>query len=887
MVATSKKGSPALPRARPPAHPHSPKAPRAAAAAGDDALARYRDKRSAGATAEPFAVAGKGPAQAPWTAGLFVVQQHAATRLHFDLRLELGGVLVSWAVPKGPSTDPGEKRLAILVEEHPLDYADFEGTIAKGNYGAGAVIVWDRGRFVPVPEPEHPSPFADGKLLFELQGHKLRGRWALVRTKRAPKQWLLMKKPDGHAGDVLDDTSVLSGRTVTEVRDGLAPGDAVLAEVVRLGCPKRALTVDDIEPMLAQLVERAPRGDDWVWEIKVDGYRALLGREHGRPRIRYARRGREVTPIFPEIALPLATMPYDGLILDGELAVLGADGRASFARLGTRANRSAAADLRHAAVHDPVTFVAFDLLAFAGHDLRGLPLGERKRLLAMLLPKAGPLRVSEHLVADGDELLGRATALGLEGLVGKRLGAPYKAGRQATWVKLKGERTGDFVVIGALPRTGRAGTLGSLALAWRDAQGALHDAGNCGSGITAAVERDLLARLGPLARKGKPAGLVAPPPGQTELTWVAPELVVEARFSEWTANGTLRHPVFVRVRDDKRPEACEDRPPLPDEARAPDEAVTAAPAPIAARPAAPEADGVAVTNARKVFWPDEGLTKGDLVAYYRAVAPALLPVLADRPLVLTRFPDGIRGKSFFQQDAPSHAPPWLRTESMWSSETGKETRFLIADDPAALVWIANTGAIVLHVWHSRVASLARPDWLVIDLDPKSAPFAHVVTLARALHELCDELGLPSVCKTSGRTGLHVLVPLGGQTTFDQARDLALLLGQVLVARHPELATLARTIGDRGGRVYVDCLQNGHGKLIVAPYSVRAEPGAPVSTPLAWREVTAKLEPRAHTIATVPARLAKQRQDPLAPLFGPPPDLLSALERLTTLLGAKR
>ncbi len=832
-----------------------------------DRLAPYRTKRSVERTPEPAGTVA--PAHAG--GGLFVVHKHAATRLHYDLRLEMHGVLVSWAVPRGPSANPVDKRLAVHVEDHPLEYGDFEGKIPEGNYGAGAVIVWDRGRWVPLEDPE--TGLTRGKLLFELRGYKLRGRWTLVKIKKGVKEWLLIKERDGLVqadGDAFPQGSVLSGLTVEELRDGLSPAAPVVAELTRLGAPRRALRVRDVELMLAETREKAFSRPGWLFELKYDGYRLLAARDHATGLL-LSRNGNDLTGTFPEVARAVEALPYEGLVLDGEVVVLEDDGRPSFDRLQKRGRLTGTPEIRRAAVEHPATFFAFDLLAFEGFDLRSLPLAERKALLRRALPAAGALRYSDHVEERGEDFYRGILDLRLEGMMAKKADSAYRGGRSASWLKIRADQTDDFVVVGySAPRGSRAG-FGSLHLATH-VDGELVYAGSAGSGFTAKQLEAFTAALETVRRPGPACR--GPLPAARDITWVEPRLVVEVRYKEWTADGLLRHPVFLRWRDDKKPQECVRR----GKGEKGKGKGPAADVPIPHSPF-PIPREVQFTNLDKVFWPDEGYTKGDLIAYYRAVAPWLLPFLKDRPVVMTRFPDGITGKQFFQKDAPGFAPDWLRRERMWSEDTQREISYFVCDDEASLLYVANLGTIPLHVWGSRVGSLERPDWCIIDLDPKEAPFADVITLARAVHRLCEDIGLPSFPKTSGSSGLHVLVPLGRQVTFEQCRTLAQLLAQAVAAEHPGIATLARNPARREGKVYLDFLQNGHGRLLVAPFSARPLPGAPASAPLRWAEVKPGLDPRQFTIANLPARMRRLKADPLAPVLELTPDLAGALGRL--------
>jgi bifunctional non-homologous end joining protein LigD len=802
-----------------------------------------------------------------------VVQQHRARREHFDFRLEWQGVLLSWAVPKGPSLDPAEKRLAVHVEDHPVDYADFEGVIPEGNYGAGAVIVWDIGRWFALSDPA--SGLESGKLDFELAGYKLRGRYTLVRTrgkeraKEASREWLLIKKRDAFAGpDAFSPRSVFSGLTIEELEAGPPREAALLRRIARLGAPRREVRTTDVELMLAEPATEPFTAPGWLFEIKYDGWRVLAAREKGRALVR-TRGGRDATALFPELAAALRSLPCEHAILDGELVVLDAKGRPSFGSLQQRAQAGDARGAARADVELPATFFAFDLVAFGDHDLRPLPLHARRSLLAELVPEPGPVRVADAFPEQGERVYEEASRLGLEGVVAKRADAPYRAGRGPAWRKIPLRRTGDFAVVGYRAGRGARAPLGALHLAARDGSG-LRYVGRVGSGLDDRAVRTLRAELEPLQRDTAPCE--GAPATTREDRWVEPRVVVEARYSEMTRDGRLRQPVFVRRRDDKGVDAAD---PVPSPGREPAE-----PSEVPVEPPKRSAGrGVAFTNLEKIFWPEEGLTKGDLIDYYRSIAPWILPYLKDRPLVMVRHPDGIEGKSFFQKDAPAWAPEWVRRETLWSEHGGREIRYFVCDDVESLLFVANLGAIPLHVWSSRVTSLARPEWSILDLDPKGAPFLHVVRVAQRLRAVSEAIGLPTFVKTSGSAGLHVLVPLGAQLTFEQSRVLADLLARTVVAELSDIATLARRLAARGGRVYVDTGQNGHGKLLVAPFSVRALPGAPVSMPLRWSEVTPRLDPVRFTIRHAVTRMRRLESDPLAPVLSESPDLLAALERL--------
>jgi bifunctional non-homologous end joining protein LigD len=892
--------------------------------AADAKLRQYRAKRSADRTPEPFggeavptvpaeavvtpapAATGAQPGPAWARPRLFCVQKHAATRLHYDFRLELGGVLRSWAVPMGPSLNPADKRLAVEVEDHPVEYADFEGVIPEGNYGAGEVIVWDKGLWVATENPDETLPL--GKVSFELHGYKLRGAWHLFRTKgrgkQAGKEWMLVKRNDpwASATRALPQESIYSGLTLEEIRTGSERAGELRGELERLAAPRHELRASGVKLMLAETAEKPFSDPAWVFELKYDGYRVLAAREQGTPRLVY-RKGSDATTIYPDVARALQALPFGDLVIDGEIVVLDAEGRPSFQRLQRRAQQRRTTDIQRAALELPATLYAFDLLAFEGFDLRPLPLVERKRLLQKLLPRAGPVRYVDHIPEQGEAFYAEVGRLKLEGLIAKRADSPYKAGRSLHWLKLRTERSSDFVVVGFTePQGGRTG-FGALHLAAFE-KGALVYCGRAGSGFGEEQLVTLRALLDE-ARRDAPA-CSGPLPTDRGHVWVEPRFVAEVRYLTWTADGMLRQPVFLRLRDDKSPEECfvpadrsremeaaptretdaDGREP-PAETRPGSEAEEqAAPVPGDAGPGlssfladAPVEKKVPFTNLGKVFWPEEKYTKGDLIEYYRAISPWLLPYLKDRLLVLTRYPDGIKGKSFFQKDAPSFAPGWMRTERVWSEDGQREIDYFVAGDVESLLYIANLGTIPLHVWASRITDLAHPDWCILDLDPKTAPFVHVVRVARAVHELAEEIGLPAYAKTSGSTGIHVLVPLGGQCTFEQCKQLGELLARVVAGRLPEIATTIRLPGDRGGRVYIDFLQNGHGKLLAAPFTARPVPGALCSAPLLWDEVDETLELEQFTIRSLPERMSAFRHDPLAPVLTEKPDLVKAIGRL--------
>jgi bifunctional non-homologous end joining protein LigD len=837
-----------------------------------------------------------------------VVHKHAARQLHWDLRIEMDGVLRSWAVPKGPSYDMNDKRLAVKVEDHPLEYGDFEGIIPAGNYGAGGIIVWDRGEWVPLEDWR--EGLEKGKLLFELKGYKLHGKWTLVKIKKTEKEWLLIKERDAFVrqpGDVFPEESVLSGLTVDEVKAGQTPVARVRQALENTGAPRARLDPRTIQPMLAESADTAFTRDDWLFELKLDGYR-LIACKSGGEALLLTRKGNDYTDVFPEIARAVKALPVDSCIIDGEVVVLDASGIPRFSLLQQRGRISSPLDVKRAAVELPATFFVFDLIAFEDFDVRPLPLTRRKELLAELIPKLGAVRYLDHIPREGDAFLAQVDSLGLEGIIAKKADAPYRGGRSDKWLKIKAECTGDFVIVGFTEPKGSRNGLGALQLA-DYVNGALVYAGRAGTGFNDALLRDLRAMLDPIVRRDPPCHGPVLAPGAEPLrsdqipetrttTWTEPVHVVEVRFREWTPDGVLRHPAFLRIRTDKRPHDCErqewgvatgSKPDEP-EPNAVDsgnvapaslevERVVEAPAPP--RPSIQKT--VNISNPNKIFWPADRYTKGDLIAYYKSISKWILPYLRNRPLVLTRFPDGIDGKSFYQKDAPEFAPEWIRTTPIWSNDTERDIKYFVCDDEESLVYIANLGAIPLHIWASRVGTLEQPDWCVLDLDPKEAPFSDVIRCAQVLHQICESSGLPSYVKTTGKTGLHVMLPLGRQLTYAQSRTLGELLARLMLREVGDIATITRHVTKRGDKVYLDYLQNRHGQLIVAPFIVRPLPGATVSMPLVWEEVDQSLDPRAFTIKTALDRMERFGTDPMLPVLTETPDLTRVLEQLAALM----
>jgi bifunctional non-homologous end joining protein LigD len=797
---------------------------------------------------------------------------HSARRLHYDLRIEMGGVLKSWAVPKGPSSRPHEKRLAVHVEDHPVEYADFEGIIPPGNYGAGPVIVWDRGWYRSIKGDDLLEQLARGKIEVEFFGFKLRGQWTLARMGGKDKEWLLLKKADAFAAEeeLVDryPESVLSGLTVEELGRAPAKLTALRKRLDSLKLPPINLSSRHPAPMLASIGNRPFSRKDWLFEIKYDGVRVLAVRA-GKETQLLGRIGQDITASYPEITRALRVLPLERFIIDGEIVALDEKGHPSFQRLQQRMHLKNPLDIEQARSVVPANAIFFDCLSLNERDLRSLPLLERKECLKLFLPARGVIRYGDHVLEHGEAFFEAACEQRLEGIVAKRTHSRYLAGRSKDWVKIKCQLRQEFVIGGYTDPQGTRGHFGALHLGlYQD--GRLVYVSKVGTGFDEKTLKTIWGMLQPLRRSTTPFEVGAPSGRGNH--WLEPKLVCEVRFTDWTQDRGIRHPTFLGLRNDKRPEDCYgERPP---------EVIAPSP-PLSP----PDSTAVKITNPKKVFWPNEGYTKADLIAYYEAAAPLILPYLKDRPVVLTRYPEGIKGRSFFQKDAPDFVPDWVRTERIYSKDADREIDYFVIHDAKTLRYVINLGTIPLHLWSSRLDSLDRPDWLVLDLDPKGAPFAHVVKVAAALHRILRELRLPGYLKTSGATGLHILVPLGAEYTHEEARTFAGLLASLAVQAEPELATIARPIKARDGKVYIDYVQNGHGRTIVAPFSVRPLPGTPVSCPLRWEELTPRLSPGKFTIRSVRARFEKLA-DPMRSVLDGSIDMGAALPRIEKKLDVK-
>lgn len=835
-------------------------------------IERYRGKRDFSRTPEP---PGGGESPAASGARRFVVQKHAARRTHFDLRLEIAGTLKSWAVPKGPSADPETKRLAVEVEDHPLEYGDFEGAIPSGEYGAGVVIVWDRGRYEPVGETGDSDEalergLREGKLDFVLYGERMRGRWTLVRMKSrdGDKSWLLIKKRDVFAEP--GEPEGLVERFHDSVVSGRRLDDTMLAEDPAGETPNQRVAPVDMRPMLARPSDTLPEGEAWCFEPKLDGVRALGWAEPGSPVRIYSRRGQRLELAFPEISEALellACRSGSGFVVDGEIVAATSERAPRFEDLRARFNLREPSEIAQWARARPAEFFIFDLLWLDGEDLRALPLSDRKERLRSLLKSASHrLHYIPYDVASGGALRERARREGWEGVIAKRLKSRYRSGeRVQDWVKVKELARQEFVICGwTEPQGGRRG-FGALLLGYHE--GApdgprLRCAGRVGTGFSTADLSEIADRLARLEQETCP--FTETPDDARDAHWVRPELVAEVKFQEWTRDGRLRQPVFLGLRADVEPvrvvresasirEVCGPAIQLTSEMQSLLETLDALERAGEDGEVIVEGRRLRVTSLQKVLWPEIGVTKGELLRYYVSVAPAILPVLRDRPLTLERYPNGITGEAFYQQRAPEPIPEGVHTATL--DIEGEQVERVIGGEFYTLLYAAQLAAISQHVWPSRLGSLSDLDYTILDLDPdQSVEFTAVREAALAVRDQLQRLGLRGYPKTSGARGIHIVIPLRAGTSYETGRLLAEVVANLVARSFPELTTVQRVVTKRGARVYLDFLQNRQGSTVASAYSVRPQPGATVSAPLVWRELEAGFEPEDFSLRSMGTRL---------------------------------
>lgn len=821
-----------------------------------DALNDYARKRDFDATPEPGTSARRLGKKASGHALRYCIQKHDATRLHYDFRLELEGTLKSWAVPKGPSLDPAARRLAIHVEDHPLDYADFEGHIPEGHYGAGDVIVWDRGVWIPQGDPV--ASYRAGRLRFELQGEKLAGQWNLVRTQLPGKQeqWFLIKHRDAaaHPESELSITesrpdSVLSERRLVP-REARTQAPRTRRKAAK---PKAAALPAQLKPQLATLVDRPPAGD-WHYEVKFDGYRLLARLDHGQVQL-FTRNGHDWTARLPAQARALSRLPVDEAWLDGEVVVMDEDGQPDFQALQNafEVGRSEAA-----------LYYLFDLLHLNGSDLRETPLEQRREALAQLLEpldEGGLLRYSQSFTEPAEAVLDSACRLGLEGLIGKRAGSLYAGRRSSDWIKLKCKRRQEFVIVGYTEPKGSRSHFGALLLALHDAHGELRYAGKVGTGFDQAVLARVHARLKTLETR-QPA-CTQPPRGAEArgVHWLRPEALAEVAFAEMTREGIVRQAVFKGLREDKPARAITRDEPVAAQRLQGEET---------ANPAA-----VRITHPQRVIDPASGLTKGDVARYYETIAPWLLPHLAQRPVALLRVPEGIEGEQFFQKN-----PGSLGTQAIGVLDKARAGQpGLLLDSPEALLGAVQMGTLELHTWNATTADLAHPDRFVLDLDPDPAlPWKTMLEATELTLAVLDELGLRAFLKTSGGKGVHLIVPLATKHDWDAVKAFSQGITQHMARNLPQRFAAKSGPRNRVGRIFIDYLRNGAGATTVCAYSLRAREGLPVSVPVSFEELATLRNAQAWSLRTLHKRLDDLGEDPWRDLPGTRQRLTVAMRR---------
>lgn len=826
------------------------------------ALEHYRQKRHFDRTPEPRG--GRRHAGGH----LFVVQKHAATHLHYDFRLQIDGAMASWAIPKGPSLNPAEKRLAVHVEDHPVEYAEFEGTIPQGEYGAGTVMIWDTGTWKPLDE-DPAKALSKGKLSFELEGKKLHGGWTLTRLAgrgRAGSRdnWLLIKHRDRAAardGQVDDDHSAATGKTMEEIAGSAEPRRRASAAAARRTRPAQSERASGtgavasargkpmprlVHPQLCTLVAQPPRGEEWLHETKFDGYRIIAWRRNSELRL-LTRTGQDWTERFPAVAEAIRRLDVAQAIIDGEITILGEHGRTHFQQL-----QNALTSGRN----DKLVYFVFDLLYLDGHDLQPLPLIERKGSLRKLLPgRGGALRFSEHTVGGGSEAFRKACNAGLEGIISKRSDAPYVQKRSGTWLKIKCSLRQEFVVIGWTPPEGAREHLGALLLGAYDPKGRLIYTGRVGTGFTNQSLKELKARLEPLERTRTAADEPPRPDESRGVRWATPKLVAEVEFTEWTDDGRLRHPSFQGLREDKDPRSVGIERPgaLKADARkhAPASGTKTGESVVA---------GIRITHPQRVVFPVPGHTKLDLARYYEKVGERIMRFIAGRPLSTVRCPEGQSGECFFQKHLRRTIPAPVR--AIHVRELAGPADYIGVDSVEGLVTLIQFGVIEVHPWGAAEKDLEHPDVLTFDLDPApDVSFRDVKSAAIAVRDRLTSVGLSAFLKVSGGKGLHVVAPLVPDTPWELVRAFSAHFARTLAASDPAryVATASKAV--RPGRVFIDYLRNSRGATSVAPYSVRARSGAPVALPIAWDELSRLTRPDQFSLAVVLRRLSHTRADP--------------------------
>jgi len=881
-------------------------------------LAKYKQKRTESETPEPFGGEPSGKEL------IFVVQKHDASHLHYDFRLEMDGVLKSWAVPKGPSMDPGVKRLAMMVEDHPYAYHNFEGIIPKGQYGGGTVIVWDQGSYEPVEaegkdlkqkEKQLLHQLYSGKLKIRLKGKKLKGEFALVKAHgRGENGWLLMKLEDKYASSediTLKDKSVLSSKTIAQmeknpaevygkkiiktastVKDKKSP-KAKAAQVIKQQLqaqparqhaenreavaamlkksPKQAF-YQKISPMLATLVDKPFDDPEWIYEIKWDGYRAVAFMNKGVLELK-SRNDKSFNEKFYPVYAALKKLQL-AAILDGEVVVVGENGQANFGKLQ---NWRSEAD-------GELLYYVFDLLWYKGHDLTSLPLFQRRAILKSILPENDTVLLSKDFETSGIDFLAAAKKMGLEGIMAKKKSSLYHVkDRTRDWLKIKANKRQEVVIGGFTKNEGTNKSFSSLLVGVYQGKELIYT-GKVGTGFNQKMQREMMDLFEPLITTAVPFSTqpdvnkpsrFRPNPPHATVTWLKPVLIGEVSYAEITTDGVMRHPSFEGMREDKKATAVtlekeqhtgeilnneQDHIITP---RAKASRKTLLNPSEATQVKKVNGHEVKFTNLNKIFWPEEQITKAELINYYYQIAPVLMPYLTGRPQSMNRYPNGISGKSFYFKNVKGKVPGWMSTYKYYSESDREEKEYLIANDEATLLHMINMGCIELNPWSSTSGKPDHPSFCIIDLDPDQNDFDQVILAAQVTHELLTDMGVPSYCKTSGSTGLHIYIPLGGAYTYEQSKEFARIIVTLVNRELPGFTSVERAIKDRKGKMYLDFLQNRPHATIACAYSVRPKPGATVSMPLLWDEVKKGLQMKDFTM-----RNAMERVNAMGDIFSP-------------------
>lgn len=894
------------------------------------ALEKYKEKRNRSVTPEPF-----GGKSSDRKLLHFCVQKHDARQLHYDFRLEMEGVLKSWAIPKGPTMDPSIKHLAMMVEDHPFDYRNFEGIIPKGEYGAGTVIVWDEGTYEPSNfkgkskkdnERHLLQSLESGQLKITLNGKKLKGEFALVRTSRqGDNSWLMIKHRDKFAttDDItLKNKSVQSGKTIEQVEKTstniYSPGKDTTLEKIDNKVKSKPLSKSqpvnitsilkkavkakmpsNVKPMLATLVDDPFDDPEWVFEVKWDGYRTIAFIEEGNVQLS-SRNNKSFSEKYYPITEALKEWKFDAVI-DGEIMVLNEKGISNFAALQ---NWRSEAD-------GQLVMYVFDILWYEGKNLMGLPLSDRLAVLRSVFPDGNDIiRLSEAFSTSGKEFFEAAQTLDLEGIIAKKADSVYTPdSRSKNWLKIKVHKRQEVVIGGYTLNEGTGKLFSSLLLGVND-NGGLRFAGKVGTGFNDKMQREMLELFKPRIRKTSPFSTepdvnspsrFRPNPPNAKVFWLKPDLVCEITYSEITSDGVFRHPSFKGLRPDKEASSI-----ITEKETGTDEIVkdigkkgtrsrklVKAPEDIEKKSLLNPTDETQVksinghklqfTNLSKVYWPDEGYTKRDMINYYYRIAEYIIPYLKDRPQSLNRFPNGINGSSFYQKNVKGKSPEWVKTFPYVSD--GEEKEFLVGSDEATLLWMASLGCIEMNPWFSRIQNEDYPDFCIIDLDPDKNTFDQVIEAALVVKKVLDKIGVPSFPKTSGSTGIHIYIPLGAKYTYDQSQMFAKLVVTLVHRQLPEFTTIERMVSNRKGKMYLDFLQNRPGATVASPYSLRPKPLATVSTPVYWEELKKGLKMSDFTIKNVPDRL-KREGDIFKGVLGEGIDMESVLEKAEELYREK-